>query len=315
MIASMFPEPRQHVSHWESFVPGETTRLGQMTLDADGLSRFETAFTGAKPPRAASIMALSAGLMRLITDSHLAQAQGLGSPGIDDVSLRGAAQAGDTLTADMTPLMRRPLGSRPGVGLVILDYHVVQAATGTPVLTWRSRQFMAIAQPDAAVSSGTAPELPGLTITSTLIADADADANLIGHHKFSRDEILAFATDYDPQPFHLDDAAAKTSLFGALCASGWHTCAVALRMVRDHVVRTRAIAAYPNAPQGVLPIRSLRDIKWIQPVFVDDVINFTLRFAGASADCEGQACDVHIVDGHRHSGAPVFSATVWVPQG
>jgi acyl dehydratase len=47
----------------------------------------------------------------------------------------------------------------------------------------------------------------------------------------TREEIIAFATQFDPQPFHLDDAAAKASVFGALSASGWHTCSMAMRLM------------------------------------------------------------------------------------
>src|SRR4051794_16945007 len=47
----------------------------------------------------------------------------------------------------------------------------------------------------------------------------------------TREGTLAFAAQFDPQPFHLDDAAAEKSLFGKLSASGWHTCAMAMRMM------------------------------------------------------------------------------------
>ncbi len=47
----------------------------------------------------------------------------------------------------------------------------------------------------------------------------------------SREEMIAFASQFDPQPFHLDDEAAKASVFGGLCASGWHTCAMAMRLM------------------------------------------------------------------------------------
>jgi acyl dehydratase len=45
------------------------------------------------------------------------------------------------------------------------------------------------------------------------------------------EEIVAFATQFDPQPFHLDEEAAKQSVFGGLCASGWHTCSMAMRLM------------------------------------------------------------------------------------
>lgn len=51
----------------------------------------------------------------------------------------------------------------------------------------------------------------------------------LGSHTFEADEIKRFAQKYDPQPFHLDEAAAEKSVFGKLCASGWHTCAMWMR--------------------------------------------------------------------------------------
>jgi acyl dehydratase len=51
-----------------------------------------------------------------------------------------------------------------------------------------------------------------------------------GTHALDAGEIVAFATRYDPQPFHLDDAAARDTLFGGLAASGWHTAAITMRL-------------------------------------------------------------------------------------
>ena len=51
-----------------------------------------------------------------------------------------------------------------------------------------------------------------------------------GSHKVTAEEIKAFATAYDPQPFHLDEDAAKDSFFGGLAASGWHTAAITMRL-------------------------------------------------------------------------------------
>ncbi|HEX3724893.1 MAG TPA: MaoC family dehydratase [Pirellulales bacterium] len=52
-----------------------------------------------------------------------------------------------------------------------------------------------------------------------------------GSHTIDQDQILAFARQFDPQPFHLDPAAARHSLFGGLVASGWHTAAVSMRLL------------------------------------------------------------------------------------
>jgi len=54
-------------------------------------------------------------------------------------------------------------------------------------------------------------------------------------HKLDAGEIKRFAAEYDPQPFHLDEEAAKASLFGGLAASGWHTAAMTMRMLVDSV--------------------------------------------------------------------------------
>jgi acyl dehydratase len=51
-----------------------------------------------------------------------------------------------------------------------------------------------------------------------------------GTHALGADEIVSFARAYDPQPFHLDDAASRDSLFGGLAASGWHTAAITMRL-------------------------------------------------------------------------------------
>lgn len=54
-----------------------------------------------------------------------------------------------------------------------------------------------------------------------------------GHFQMSEARIKSFAAEFDPQPFHLDEAAAKASVFGGLAASGWHTAAVAMRLLVD----------------------------------------------------------------------------------
>src|ERR1700749_2770339 len=54
-----------------------------------------------------------------------------------------------------------------------------------------------------------------------------------GHRLVDREEGLAFAKDYDPQPLHLDEEAAKASVLGGLSVSGWHTCAMVMRMMCD----------------------------------------------------------------------------------
>jgi len=76
------------------------------------------------------------------------------------------------------------------------------------------------------------------------------------------EEIVAFARQYDPQPFHLDPEAAKDSVFGALCASGWHTCALAMRLMVTHFLHESSSLGSPG----------LESLKWLKPVFPGDTL-------------------------------------------
>jgi acyl dehydratase len=78
----------------------------------------------------------------------------------------------------------------------------------------------------------------------------------------TREEVIAFASQFDPQPFHLDDEAAKASVFGALSASGWHTCAMAMRlMVTNFLCETSSLGS-----------PGLEGIKWLKPVYPNDTL-------------------------------------------
>ena len=76
------------------------------------------------------------------------------------------------------------------------------------------------------------------------------------------EEIVAFATQFDPQPFHLDAEAAKQSVFGGLCASGWHTCSMAMRLMVTNFLLESSSQGSPG----------LENIKWLKPVFPGDTL-------------------------------------------
>ena len=79
--------------------------------------------------------------------------------------------------------------------------------------------------------------------------------------------VSAFAQQFDPQPFHLDEAAAEASLFGRLCASGWHTCAMAMRMMCDGYLLQSASLGSPG----------IDNLRWLKPVFPGDVLNMQVE--------------------------------------
>ncbi len=87
----------------------------------------------------------------------------------------------------------------------------------------------------------------------------------IGSITVDRDEVIEFASKYDPQPFHLDEDAAAKSMFGKLSASGWHTCAMAMGvMVRGFLHESSSLGS-----------PGLEQIKWLKPVFPGDTLTLT----------------------------------------
>ena len=78
-----------------------------------------------------------------------------------------------------------------------------------------------------------------------------------GPRQVSREEIVAFAAEFDPQPFHLDDEdAARDSMFGGLAASGWHSCSLLMRIIADGFVVNSSSMGSPGVDE----------VKWLAPV-------------------------------------------------
>lgn len=101
-----------------------------------------------------------------------------------------------------------------------------------------------------------------------------------GAHRFTTEEIRRFALAYDPQPFHLDEAAAKESPFGGICASGWHTASVMMGLLTRYFTRASERARLEGrivAPLGPSP--GFDDLKWLRAVYPGDTIAFTGRIA------------------------------------
>ena len=82
----------------------------------------------------------------------------------------------------------------------------------------------------------------------------------------TREAILAFAAQFDPQPFHLDEAAAERGLFGGLSASGWHTCAMAMRMMCDAYLLQSSSLGSPG----------IDALRWLRPVRPGDTLSVRL---------------------------------------
>ena len=136
------------------------------------------------------------------------------------------------------------------------------------------------------------------------------DITMTGRHTFTADEIKSFAGRFDPQLFHLDEAAAEASHFGALCASGWHTAVVWMRLMVD---QRKALVEAANARRepvaAIGPALGLRDLKWLKPVYVGDTIDYKtvvteLRMSNSRP---GFGLMTTLSSGVNQNGEPVIS--------
>ena len=93
----------------------------------------------------------------------------------------------------------------------------------------------------------------------------------LGPYPVSRDEVIAFAEAFDPQPFHLDDAAAEASLLGGLSASGWHSCAMMMRMMVDGFLAGSTAQGSPGVDY----------VNWLKPVRPGDTLSGTMTVQAA----------------------------------
>jgi acyl dehydratase len=101
---------------------------------------------------------------------------------------------------------------------------------------------------------------------------------MIGRHVFTAEDIKAFANRFDPQLFHIDETAAAASHFGALCASGWHTAIMWMRLMTDYQRRSDEAALARGGRVGqVGPSTGFRDLKWLKPVYVGDTIDYRVE--------------------------------------
>ncbi|HMK79456.1 MAG TPA: MaoC family dehydratase [Xanthobacteraceae bacterium] len=96
----------------------------------------------------------------------------------------------------------------------------------------------------------------------------------LGPRRVTREEIIGYAARYDPQPMHLDEEAARHTMLGGLAASGWHTCAIMMKMIADGFLLDTASMGAPGVEEA----------KWLKPVRPGDslTVRGSVRTARAS---------------------------------
>ncbi len=127
------------------------------------------------------------------------------------------------------------------------------------------------------------------------------DVVALGSRTVTQDELIAFAKEYDPQPFHVDPARAKDSMFGGLISSGWQTASIYMRLLVDGLLNDTVSLGSPG----------IDELRWLQPVRPGD----TLRAAFTVLECipSKSRPTLGIVRGrgevHNQSGELVMSVT------
>lgn len=100
-----------------------------------------------------------------------------------------------------------------------------------------------------------------------------------GSYAVTREEVIAFAEKYDPQPFHLSDEAAAETHFGRLAASGWHSCAMTMAMIVENLARSN---------QAGLGSPGVDELRWLKPVYPGDTLH----------------CETEIIETRRSQSRP-----------
>jgi acyl dehydratase len=93
----------------------------------------------------------------------------------------------------------------------------------------------------------------------------------LGKVEVDRDDMVAFARRFDPQPFHVDEEAARQSHFGGLCASGWYTISLWMRAYFDTVLLDSTSLGSPGGTE----------LSWSAPVYAGDVLHFRLEIVSS----------------------------------
>jgi acyl dehydratase len=135
----------------------------------------------------------------------------------------------------------------------------------------------------------------------------------LGSYTFTAENIKAFAAKYDPQPFHLDEEAAKDSIFGALCASGWQTASVCTGLnIRSRQQREAEARARGEEVARWGPSPGYRGLKWPKPVFAGDTVTYRQTIAELTdfKNRPERGLLVTRAEGHNQNGELVYEVTV-----
>ena len=270
-----------NIFYFEDFPVGKSFDFGHYEVSEAQIISFGKAFDP-RPPHSgpatlqagseptASPWQACAILMRLNYDGWMLRAAARGAPGVDEVRWLQPVRAGLVLSGRACVLNARISHSKPDIGFVQFRYELIadhigpvmvqtnyvmlvrRVTNNSPVSVRAERKDSELAAPPLATSC----EIPEDWTEKVVGRNIE-----IGATEFNAGSIVEFA--YDPQPFHVDETAAKNGPFGALAASGWHT---ASSWMRAFVIACQKSHAVPET------LISISDLRWLRPVCVGDRI-------------------------------------------
>ncbi|MCX7325582.1 MAG: MaoC family dehydratase [Hyphomicrobiales bacterium] len=318
----------------EDFAVGDVRSYGQQPVSADDIIAFASIFDAqdfhldAEAAKSTFVGGLigsgwhtSAIMMRIMAEAFLLDSAALGAPGIDELKWIRPVRPGDVLSVRHTVLEVKQSRSKPEIGLVRFRFEVmnqnaepVQEVTNWIILGRRGQ----LSAPSFRAPPAPWRYVPPATIGALLPPPGEArpipmfdqlqigERTELGSFTFTPDDIIAFAQAFDPQRFHLDEAAAKASLFGGLCASGWHTGAVWMRLMVANRRRVQRLMGDAMPRLGSSP--GFKNLKWLKPVFAGDTISYSSTMAEkrASASRPGWGLVFHHNIGINQRGETVF---------
>ncbi|MBK9082339.1 MAG: MaoC family dehydratase [Rhizobiales bacterium] len=323
---------------FEDFRPGEVFSFGDREVTREEIVAFASAYDpqpfhlDEEAGRRSILGGLAASgwhsaclLMRLNCDHWLNETASLGGPGVEEMRWLKPVYPGDRLSVRRTVLEARASASRPALGIVGFLFEVANQR-GDVVLTQKNaimvgRREGPAPEPgayDLPRGAGDAPPVASDEIYPLRFSEMKPGVeHRLGAFTFGRDEIVDFARQFDPQPFHLSEEAAAKSPFGRLAASGWQSACVWMRLMID--ARRRAEAAARERGEtipGAGPSPGYRDLKWARPVYVGDTVHYASRTLEARATSKpGWGVATHHNTGVNQHGERVFefTSTVFTP--
>jgi len=136
------------------------------------------------------------------------------------------------------------------------------------------------------------------------------DAVEMGAYEFTAERIIDFASQFDPQFFHLDAEKAKNSVLGGLCASGWHISAAMMKCNVEAIERQAgAVIEAGGVPPKIGPSPGFKNMKWLKPVYAGDTVTYFMHFTSSRPirNRPGRNIVEIIYEGRNQKGDLVFT--------